>query len=114
MLGMRRRTLTLVFALVVVGCGSTDAQLATPGPPKTLQQLQAPAKADDQVQMKATLIKLQVQVLERDREIGTLRAQVAELQLNALGTAIQTLDPAVKKALGLEQSKPVEKPVQKE
>lgn len=101
---MRARTYGLVIVLVIAVCGcSADAQLAKPEPPKALQQIQATPAADDVTQMKATLIKLQVQVLERDREIGNLRAQLAELQLNALGTALQSAEPAVKKALGLDQ-----------
>lgn len=103
LLEMRSRTYGLVIVLVIAVCGcSADAQLAKPEPPKALQQIQPPA-ADDVTQMKATLIKLQVQVLERDREIGTLRAKLAELQLNALGTALQSAEPAVKKALGLDK-----------
>jgi hypothetical protein len=110
-ISMRRWMVGLSIVLLFSGCGqSADAQLATPTPPK---HATVAASADEAVQMKATLIKLQVQVLERDREIGTLRAQVAELKLNALGVAVQTLDPAVKKALGLEPQ-PVAKPVSKE
>lgn len=97
---MRLRTVG-VLVLLVAGCGhAADAQQ-----PKALEQIKAAPSADDPVQMKATLIKLQVQVLERDREIGSLRAQVAELQLNALGAAVQNMDPAVKKALGLSDQK---------
>lgn len=58
-------------------------------------------KPDDPVQLKATIIKLQAQVLERDRELGTLKAQIAELQLAALSAAVKTMDPAVQTALGI-------------
>lgn len=58
-------------------------------------------KPDDPVQLKATIVKLQAQVLERDREIGTLRVQVAELQIAALGAAVKAMDPAVQTALGI-------------
>ena len=64
------------------------------------------SKPDDPVQMKATIVRLQAQVLERDRELGTLRAQIAELQLAALGAAVKSMDPAVQTALGIKPETP--------
>jgi hypothetical protein len=66
----------------------------------------APKPADDPVQLKATIVKLQQAVLERDRELGTLRAQLAEMQLAALGAAVKTMDPAVQTALGIKPETP--------
>jgi hypothetical protein len=70
---------------------------------------QEEAKPSDIVQLKATIVRLQAQVLEQARENATLRGQVAELQLAALRAAIATMDPAVRKELGLD--KPEQKPV---
>jgi hypothetical protein len=66
---------------------------------------EAKKPADDPAQLKATIVKLQQAVLQRDKEIGTLRAAVAELQMAALEAAIDTLDPEVKKALGRPEPK---------
>jgi signal transduction histidine kinase len=93
---------TIVF--VIAGCGrSADAQLAKPEPPRTLQQVQTPQKANDQAQMRATIVQLQQAVLARDKEIATLRGVVADLQMAILESAVDRLDPDTKKALRPEQ-----------
>lgn len=105
---MRRLTVGGLLVLMIVGCGrSVDAQLANAATPKTLQQVQAPQKADDQAQMKATIIKLQQAILTRDKENAALRGVVADLQLALLEHAVGRLDAGTKKALAEPAQKPV-------
>lgn len=104
LLDMRRLVLGIAIVLVIMGCGrSADAQLANAAPPKTLQQVQTPPKADDLAQMKATVVKLQQAVLERDKRIATLQGVVADLQMAILESAVDRMDPETKKALQPEQ-----------
>ena len=90
-----RKSVGLVFVLLCMASAVSVAQHAAPA-------------ADDPTVLKATIIKLQQAVLERDREIASLRGVVAELQMAALKAAIDTMDPAVKKVLmGRDDQKPV-------
>ncbi len=90
-----RKSLSLVIVFVWLAYAVALARQAAPA-------------ADDSAVLKATIIKLQQAVLERDKEIASLRGAVAELQMAALRAAIDTMDPAVRKVLlGRDDQKPV-------
>ena len=88
---------------------------AAPAPrPSTTPAAAAPAapaaREPSTAELKAAIVKLQAQVLERDREIGQLRTRAAELELAALSRSLDALDPDVRKLLGLPDAAPAATP----
>lgn len=94
---MVRRVVCLVLLLLCVG---------------SFSGAQEPTSQVDE--LKALVFVLQTKLAAVEKELGQEKARRADLELAELQRARETLDPAVKKKLGLpvpDAPKPAEKPV---
>jgi hypothetical protein len=77
-------------------------------------QSPAPEPSAQVVELKALVFALQTKLADTEKELGEEKARRAALEQAELIRARETLDPAIKRKLGLpvpEASKPAEKPV---
>jgi hypothetical protein len=96
------RSVAVVIVAVLCLCGVLFAQ-----PPTS----ETSAQVDE---LKALVFVLQTKLASVEKELGQEKARRADLELAELQRARETLDPAVKKKLGLpvpDAPKPAEKPV---
>jgi hypothetical protein len=91
-----------LLGLVVV---SLAGQAAKPAPAPAPPAAAAP-REPSRAELQAAIVRLQAQVLERDRELGQVKARLAEVELAALARAVETLDPEVRALLGVKPATP--------